>query len=102
MDGKSVAVQRIRALAADILPELEKKEDSDFVRALLLPLAGRKRTVSFACAEGCDEAYLFVHPGCVVYNAEKLAETGDRVGGYNIASLKYIQNTVRRMTGNKE
>ena len=102
VDGNSVSVQRIRALAADILPKMEKKEDSDFVCSLLLPLVGRKRTVSFACAEGCDEAYLFVHPGSVIYNAEKPAEIGERVGGYNIASLKYIQNTVRRMTRIKE
>ncbi|MBE6561967.1 MAG: hypothetical protein E7662_12670 [Ruminococcaceae bacterium] len=98
----SITAQRIRALAADILPEIEKKEDSALVRSLLLPLMGRKRNASFACAEGSGEAYLLVHPGCVVYNEEKPAETGDCVGGYHIASLKYIRNTVRRLTENKE
>jgi ABC-type dipeptide/oligopeptide/nickel transport system ATPase component len=97
VDGNSVSVQRIRALTADILPELEKKEDSDFVRSLLLPLVGRKRTVSFACAEGCGEAYLFVHPGSVVYNAERPAETGDRVGGYNIKDKEELNRNFERV-----
>ncbi len=98
----SITAQRIRALAADILPEIEKKDDSSVIRSLLVPLMGRKMTAPFSPADGEDEAYLFVHPGCALYNGEKPSEMGERVGGYNVASLKFIRNTVQRMTENKE
>jgi len=81
-----------------IVPEPEKTKMSscpDFYKKYRIYKEIKER-------EGSGEAYLLVHPGCVVYNEEKPAETGNCVGGYHIASLKYIRNTVRRLTENKE
>ena len=95
-DENAVVSQRVRALSADILHELERKDDTAFHRALLSPLTGEKKRMPHPMPSEDKPAYLIVHPHCIPYAGDTPAEYGARVGGYTWISPKTLENLLRR------
>lgn len=95
VEGDSVISQPIRALSARVLGDVEGSTSRLDVTGKMLLLAGKETTVPYA-APATEEAYLFVHPHCLMLDEKGTAALGDRVGGYSLASAKTVRGVIRR------
>lgn len=95
VEGDTVISQPIRALSAHVLGDVEASASRMEVTAKMLLLAGKETAVPYVAPE-TEDAYLFVHPHCLMMGEKGTADLGDRVGGYSLASAKTVRSVIRR------
>lgn len=95
VEGDAMISQPIRALSARVLGDVEESASRMEVTGKMLLLAGKETTVPYVAPE-TEDAYLFVHPHCLMLDEKGTAGLGDRVGGYSLASSKTVRAVIRR------
>lgn len=95
VEGDAMISQPIRALSARVLGDVEESASRMEVTGKMLLLVGKETTVPYVAPE-TEDAYLFVHPHCLMMGEKGTAGLGDRVGGYSLASSKTVRSVIRR------
>ncbi len=95
VEGDALISQPIRALSARVLGDVEESASRMEVTGKMLLLAGKETSVPYDAPE-TEDAYLFVHPHCLMLDEKGTAALGDRVGGFSLASSKTVRSVIRR------
>lgn len=95
VEGDALISQPIRALSARVLGDVEESASRMEVTGKMLLLAGKETSVPYD-APDTEDAYLFVHPHCLMLGEKGTAALGDRVGGFSLASSKTVRSVIRR------